>query len=508
MPMGNDGHAAPALRSAAPAATPGRHPPGGISRGISPARVSTPARLLALRAGMAVGLRRAEWVFVVLALAAVGEAMNPLVKPFVPARTLDAGSLRQYLMPPIYLVSVCALLARPAATLGAAPRSLPTLALAALALVSYFWSAAPDLTLRRSAMLVGMTLFGLYLATRFRRRDFLVLLAWALGFSAVLSLAFVFLLPGRGLASGVHEGDWRGLYGHKSTLGLYMSLATIVFVIVARGSTRFRWAGWVGAALCALLAVRSGSTTALIIITALLALQALLHVLRTRSTRLILLAAATLLAMASAATVLFYESDSVLRALGKGRSVSGRVPLWNFLLHRVREHPWLGYGYSGFWQGWQGPSAGVAGATGGWYPWHAHNGLLELALNLGGVGVALFLLAYARAVRRAVRTLRVSTAEDALWPATMLAFLLLASASESLIMRYTDLFWLLFIVTAFSPVEWRRTPGARAAPRRDWTWPDSAPSAAAPVSPGIGWRMRWRRAPGARRRASRRRGDR
>src|SRR5919107_6051656 len=65
----------------------------------------------------------------------------------------------------------------PVAFLRTLSRHAWTGLLVLLALASSAWSAAPDLTLKRGLMLLGTTLLGVYLATRFRPRDILALLA-------------------------------------------------------------------------------------------------------------------------------------------------------------------------------------------------------------------------------------------------------------------------------------------------------------------------------------------
>ena len=39
-------------------------------------------------------------------------------------------------------------------------------------------------------------------------------------------------------------------------------------------------------------------------------------------------------------------------------TLTGRTELWATVIEMIREHPWFGYGYSGFWLGWDGESAG------------------------------------------------------------------------------------------------------------------------------------------------------
>ena len=103
--------------------------------------------------------------------------------------------------------AICALLCalRPAQILGAAMRNPLTMLLIAFAIVSRTWSHAPDITLRRGIALAGTTMCGIWLAGRFRGRELMEILGWAMGISAVLSLLFALLIP----ELGVHQdGDF------------------------------------------------------------------------------------------------------------------------------------------------------------------------------------------------------------------------------------------------------------------------------------------------------------
>jgi O-antigen ligase len=59
------------------------------------------------------------------------------------------------------------------------------------------------------------------------------------------------------------------------------------------------------------------------------------------------------------------------------------------------KRPLLGYGYGGFWRGMSGESANVISSFGVVLN-HAHNGLLNVCLDLGLVGTALVLVTVAQ----------------------------------------------------------------------------------------------------------------
>ena len=350
----------------------------------------------------------------------------------------------------LWLAFAAMLAVRPMLPIDAALRQVPTALLTLLALASALWSEAPRVSLTRGFALLGLTAFALFLVTQFTRRATLVLLAWPLALVAVHSLLLVLASPDRGMADRSHPGAWTGIYTHKNALGLLMALGVTIFVALALSSVRLRAVAWVGTALCAILVIFSQSTTSLLVTAASVGVYPLVYVARRHPPTFLLLATAGLMLAGGTAVVWPSLLDRAIVALGEDPTLSGRVPLWGFLLTRLAERPLLGYGYSGFWLGWAGPSASIGDVTGEWYPWHAQNGFLELALGLGGVGLALFLIGYAGVLAQALRSARADGAiGERAWPLSFLVFYTLVNCTESPILQHNGLLWLVYLTVAF-----------------------------------------------------------
>jgi hypothetical protein len=93
-------------------------------------------------------------------------------------------------------------------------------------------------------------------------------------------------------------------------------------------------------------------------------------------------------------------SETFAGAVGR-TSLSGRPEIWQLVLSQ-RTNPLLGTGYESFWLGPRLESIWSKG----WFINSAHNGYLEVYLNLGFVGVFLVLLFMAAVYRNACRKLR------------------------------------------------------------------------------------------------------
>jgi O-antigen ligase len=158
--------------------------------------------------------------------------------------------------------------------------------------------------------------------------------------------------------------------------------------------------------------------------------------------------------------------DALLEGMGKDPTLTGRIPLWRFVVDRIAERPWLGYGYQGFWLGPESSSGDVMNVTNGWYPYHSHNGVLELTLELGVVGIAILCWALLRVVTRVLWIGRDASWIDGTWPSVYVLFLLCLVAQETVLMRPNTIFTALFAVAVFAPGADRpgRTAGVSSRP--------------------------------------------
>jgi exopolysaccharide production protein ExoQ len=105
--------------------------------------------------------------------------------------------------------------------------------------------------------------------------------------------------------------------------------------------------------------------------------------------------------------MLFGGGSAVSNALGRGEGLSGRTEIWAAVLGAAG-NPLIGTGFESF---WISPNAEKVGRSlSGW--WHpeglneAHNGYLEVYLNLGWIGVSLIALILISGYRRAGNAFR------------------------------------------------------------------------------------------------------
>jgi O-antigen ligase len=238
-----------------------------------------------------------------------------------------------------------------------------------------------------------------------------------------------------------------------------MVLATAVLL----ADWKWSWRRIASAALFLLVMLMSGSRSAWLVEIALLAVWAALMLAKRLEAQTRMLAAAGfLLSLPAAMAALYFLFPKLLEWMGRDATLSGRTLIWKQVWLLILQRPWLGWGYNAFWRGTQGEAFRVVAAV-HFMVFHAHNGFLEIWLELGAAGLALFALSYARAWRRLWPRLCRGEVDRVIWMVFMLALILLYDLDENTLLIYNGLFWVLY-VAALANVEFLEVEDALHAP--------------------------------------------
>ncbi|MEB3279096.1 MAG: O-antigen ligase [Lyngbya sp.] len=313
-----------------------------------------------------------------------------------------------------------------------------------IALASYFWSDFPDRTLKSCIGLIGTTLFGIYLGSRYTLKEQLKLLVFAYGIIGLFSVVFAIALPRYGVEQAVHAGAWRGIYNHKNLLGRGMTMGGIIFTLSpSLFEKKNRWLCRMGLGVSFVLLVMAKSSSSLINFTVLMMSLTAYRILRFRY--LLLIPAFLAIVTLSATIVEIYtaNAEELLGLIGKDPSLTGRTDIWVWVGEMIDKRPWLGYGFTAFWNGLDGASAYVIRAA-RWPVPYSHNGILDLWLDIGLLGVSAYLLGFGINLICAIIWVRRGTTSDSLWPLTFLTYMILSNASEGGILAQNSIFWVLY----------------------------------------------------------------
>lgn len=329
------------------------------------------------------------------------------------------------------------------------------LLLALLAYASRYWSLAPDITIRRVIALVMSTFFAVYLAAAWPGRRLPILLTQTALILAVLSLAFVVAVPSIGIHQDVNAGLWRGVWYEKNTMGWVMVAGAVSAAAVLASPGPHKMMAGIAFPFCVLMILGTQSKTALLCLMAACGVIAGLWILRKVGPALAVAGVWTgVVAVAAGVGVLVAAPEFILEALGKDPSLTGRTDIWEAIGRFSDQRPLTGYGYAAFWGAHSDP-ANYIRIQNQWDVPSAHQGWLEVLIQLGWIGVWAVGAVVVVGVMGSFLRLPVAGRQEGFWAAGYLAAFLLLSLSESVLLRHQDLPWVLFmalLARVFAPL--------------------------------------------------------
>ena len=355
-------------------------------------------------------------------------------------------------------------------------RGWPFLLLLAMCLLSISWSDAKGLTARRSVALVATTVTGVYLAIRYSFNEQLKLLVRLAKISIVLSLIFGALHLGTSVdsLSGHTQGllleqnsllsivydvlpvqelfevwsePWYGIFIQRNSLGIMMALCIVVLLLWSRLEPEEKWSAYPWAGLSFFLLFLSGSLTGFLSLVGVLVVAWLLRYMRRNPARARRILIAGVGVTAIALYFVAYHFATVAAFFDRDVTLTGRTTVWGASLILGMDHPWIGHGFNAFWLGDEGPSGEVRKLS-GWDVPSAHNGYLEIWLDLGLWGLVAVLLGFALYFWKSIRFFLNGEGWEGFWPVLYLAFLALINLAQSALVSPNAFFWILYVVIA------------------------------------------------------------
>lgn len=327
--------------------------------------------------------------------------------------------------------------------------------LTALVLLSFIWSEFPSFTLSETRDVLMMTSFGLYFATRFNLKEQVQLVACTLLIGSILSTIFALAFPALGIHISDHPGAWKGVYGHKNSLGSMMVLSSLTFFLLPKESSiLYKWCGFI---FSLILMILSTSKTSLVLSILLLLIIMFYKNFHWKGKISVIFIDIGILILGCVAVLVFTYWVELITGLGKDPTLTGRTPLWGATLARLMERPLLGYGRGAFWAPKSQYAIEAGQAIGsGWVPPHGHNGFVDLALDVGLIGFSLFLMSYLTSFARALKRSYATKNIEELWPLAYLTFLAMNNVTESCLLYQANVYWVLFITVCLTTNQKRK----------------------------------------------------
>jgi exopolysaccharide production protein ExoQ len=325
---------------------------------------------------------------------------------------IEGNPLDRAILTGLLLLAVIILLCRQRRVFAILRRNWPILLFFLYCAVSTLWSAYPDVAFRRWFKAVGdLVMVLIVLTDRDRYAAIKKILAW-MGFLLIpLSILLIEYYPSIGQQYSPEDvmTSITGVTMNKNTLGCLCLIVGIASVwrlvnLARENSHRMRHCLAHGAILSMvvwllIMAKSATSTASFLLGSGLIVLVSLPG--RRRHARASLLVAG----IACVALLIIVIPDayaSVVHVLGRNTTLTDRTELWSVLL-AMHTNPWIGTGYESF---WIGNHLEKLWSVFLWDPNEAHNGYLEVYLNLGWAGLTLLALLLATGYRNVVTALR------------------------------------------------------------------------------------------------------
>ncbi len=290
---------------------------------------------------------------------------------------------------------------------------LPYVAIVGLCLLSVLWSDNPQPTVRRGLSLLTCVLFGVYLTRTFELRGAIAIAGRCAVFLGVLSIMVFIAVPriGRETALG-YERAMRGVFSQKNPMAecMLLGLTCYAFRMLDEGVRRSHLA----CVLLLLLCIALGRSATSLGIAMLVLLAAVFLAARGWPRLRLVIGFGAGWAVLAIAVLMIVAPQFIFELAGRDASLTGRGPLWQEVLHVIAERPLLGHGYAGFWNddsrevqylwllvGWQAPDS--------------HNGYLDVTVQIGLIGLALYMLLWGRVAWRGVAAYRWGGLRESRW---------------------------------------------------------------------------------------------
>ncbi|MFC7790073.1 O-antigen ligase family protein [Microbacterium sp. MAHUQ-60] len=324
-----------------------------------------------------------------------------------------------------------------------------------LALFSLVWTTSRTGTLTGWLTLLGFTIIAVTIG---HVRDTLQTvralgdtLRWLLTISLGLELLSGVLLDMPLAVLGVEGnlalgGPIQGIFGTRNMLGFVAVVGLITFAIEWRTHSIDRVVGMYSIALGGFLALLSASPTVVVLAAAVgVATTALTIVRHTPARHRVSVQWALGALVTVALIVAFALRHLVIRLLDAGSDFSTRADLWNLILDYVAQRAATGYGWFGSWAGGQYPIPYINYQLSDHHQ-SALNSYFDVLLQLGWLGLALFLILGGVAI---VRSWLVASARRSVvyaWTPLLLVTLAVESMFESFTL--TGAGWVLLVLCA------------------------------------------------------------
>lgn len=309
--------------------------------------------------------------------------------------------------------------------------------------LSAFWSDTPDHTIKLSLVILETSTVAIYIGKQYKWDELYPFIRWI---DACVTF-YSHLKPSAGPA-----GNWNGIVGHKNQFSFLMAQTTVLWLVYALYSPKQRRLSSVIILLAFVGLQKGGSGASKVLVVVLLSLWFYLGFVKKLPVRLAFVSIILFLVVSICLSMVILDNleTIVVEGLGKDMTLTGRTDFWPQIIDKINERPLLGYGVGGFWQPWRGsenPAASIIVVKTQFKPPHSHNGFLDIACDLGWVGLALFVLSFFTNLAQGVLYLTRAKMPEAGLPLLLLTYILMTNLTETGVFAVSSIWFWYIVVT-------------------------------------------------------------
>ncbi|WP_017717328.1 O-antigen ligase family protein [Kamptonema formosum] len=309
--------------------------------------------------------------------------------------------------------------------------------------LSFFWSDTPTHTIKASLVILETAGVAIYIGKQNKWDELYPFIRYVNLFVLLYSLT---------KTSPTAEGNWTGILGHKNQFSFFMAQTAVLWLVHAIYSPKQRNFSIIIFMLALIGLQKGGSGASKVLVLVLFSLWGYLGGIKKMPVRVAFVSFILFLIVSiSLGMVILNNLEAiVVDGLGKDMTLTGRTEFWPQIVDKINQRPLLGYGVGGFWQPWRGidnPAANIIIVKSQFKPPHSHNGFLDLACDLGWVGLGLFVISFFINIARGVVYLTRAKMPEAGLPLLLLTYILMTNLTETGVFAVSSVWFWYIVVT-------------------------------------------------------------
>ena len=318
-------------------------------------------------------------------------------------------------------------------------------------IVSVSWSIDARVSAERTVHLIGSSLLGVYIGFSVPLLTTLRVFAVILALTILASIGAAVALPAMGIEAYEGIEVWRGVFNSKNDLGFWSAVGVLLYITLSDSteSISLKLLCFLMAGLCLGTLALSQSATSLLAMVIAGALS--LYFFIAGRFQLGFIRMAFIAVLFTAVIALAIVNIDTAELVGRSGDLTGRGEVWSQVWKLILQHPLTGVGYGALWF----PTDATIWVQQSlfdftWVVYHAHNGLLHIASE---IGLPLTVIALLMVVQQLIEIFYCQYERQQVGVLFVLGFVaayLLSNFSEARFLVTRELFWIFFLALPIS----------------------------------------------------------